>query len=199
MSALHMLTFSGRDSLPTQMAPADIHIDDIAHALSLICRFGGHCHTHYSVAQHSLLVARILEDQGAPIEAQLAGLLHDAHVAYIGDIPTPIKSLLGVGWNDLEADVATAVRSALDVTIAFHDWEDLVNYADLVALATERRDLMPFDAERNIPWEILRGIAPFREKVVCGGWSPTWWADVFLDRYGSLCRAREAAHPPHAA
>ena len=82
MNSLHMLTFSGRDYLPTQMVPADVRIEDVAHALSLICRFGGHTEVHYSVAQHSLLVARILEERGAPVEAQLAGLLHDAHEAY---------------------------------------------------------------------------------------------------------------------
>ena len=198
-SSCHMLTFSGRDYLPPQMVPADVHIEDVAHALSLICRFGGHTEVHYSVAQHSLLVARILEDQGAPVDAQLAGLLHDAHEAYIGDLPTPIKSVLGQAWNDLEADVAAAVRRALDVTFAFHDWEDLLKYADRVALATERRDLMHFDANRNLPWRILEGVAPFHEKIGALGWSPQWWADVFLDRYETLRSAREAARLPHAA
>ena len=198
-STCHMLTFSGRDYLPPQMMPADVHIEDVAHALSLICRFGGHTEVHYSVAQHSLLVARILEDQGAPVEAQLAGLLHDAHEAYIGDIPTPIKSVLGATWHDLEADVATAVRRALDVTSAFHDWEDLIKYADRVALATERRDLMHFDADHNIPWRLLGGVTPFHEKIGALGWSPQWWADVFLDRYEALRSAREAARLPHAA
>lgn len=198
-SSCHMLTFSGRDYLPTQMVPADVHVEDVAHALSLICRFGGHTEVHYSVAQHSLLVARILEDQGAPVEAQLAGLLHDAHEAYIGDIPTPIKSALGAAWHDLEADVAAAVRRALDVALAFHDWEDLIKYADRVALATERRDLMHFDADHNIPWRILGGVTPFHEKIGALGWSPQWWADVFLDRYEALRSAREAARLPHAA
>lgn len=198
-SSCHMLTFSGRDYLPTQMMHADVHIEDVAHALSLICRFGGHTEVHYSVAQHSLLVTRILEDQGAPVEAQLAGLLHDAHEAYIGDIPTPIKSVLGATWHDLEADVATAVRRALDVTSAFHDWEDLIKYADRVALATERRDLMHFDADHNIPWKILGGVTPFHEKIGALGWSPQWWADVFLDRYEALRSAREAVRLPHAA
>lgn len=196
-TACHMLTFSGRDYLPTQMVPADVHIEDVAHALSLICRFGGHTKVHYSVAQHSLLVARILEEQGAPVEAQLAGLLHDAHEAYIGDIPTPIKSALGATWRDLEADVATAVRQALDVTIAFHDWEDLIKHVDRVALATERRDLMHFDANRNLPWGILGGVAPFHEKIGDPDWSPQWWADVFLDRYGTLRSAREATRLSH--
>lgn len=198
-SSCHMLTFSGRDYLPTQMVPADVHIEDVAHALSLICRFGGHTKVHYSVAQHSLLVARILEDRGAPVEAQLAGLLHDAHEAYIGDVPTPVKTALGSIWRDLEHEVEIVVRQALGIAQASVDWEDLVKHADLMALATERRDLMHFDAERNIPWRILWGVTPFHEKIGALGWSPQWWADVFLDRYEALRSAREAARLPHAA
>ncbi|MEL5850000.1 MAG: hypothetical protein U7M05_11660, partial [Candidatus Igneacidithiobacillus chanchocoensis] len=60
----HMMTASGRDFLPSKMKPEDVRIEDIAHALSHICRFGGHTRKHYSVAQHSLLVARILEAKG---------------------------------------------------------------------------------------------------------------------------------------
>ena len=199
MKPMHMLTFTGRDYLPTQMVPDDIHIDDIAHALSLVCRFGGHTQVHYSVAQHSLLVARILEHRGAPVEAQLAGLLHDAHEAYIGDVPTPVKTALGSIWRDLEHEVEIVVRQALGIAQALVDWEDLVKHADLVALATERRDLMCFDAARNLPWGILGGVAPFHEKAAICGWSHQWWADVFLDRYEALRSAREAARLPHAA
>lgn len=95
----YMLTSSGRDFIPAQLMSADVCITDIVHALSLICRFGGHTSEHYSVAQHSLLVARILAALGASPEVQLAGLMHDAHEAYIGDIPTPIKIALGFNCN----------------------------------------------------------------------------------------------------
>lgn len=67
-------------------------VHDIAHSLARTCRFGGHTFGHYSIAQHSMVVADLLVDQG-PM-TQLHGLLHDAHEAYIGDIVTPLKQSL---------------------------------------------------------------------------------------------------------
>lgn len=70
---------------------ADIQVADIAHSLSLLCRFGGHISKFYSVAEHSVLVARVLAKQKASKLTQFAGLLHDAEEAYLPDIPSPIK------------------------------------------------------------------------------------------------------------
>lgn len=70
----------------------DIHIEDIAHALSMTCRFGGHCDRFYSVAEHSILLVRRLSSTGtATALTLLAALLHDAEEAYLPDIPAPIK------------------------------------------------------------------------------------------------------------
>lgn len=81
-------TFSGRKIYVLNPDPNEIVIEDIAHALSLITRFGGHTTRFYSVAQHSIYVSQICESRDA-----LWGLLHDATEAYIGDIPKPIKAL----------------------------------------------------------------------------------------------------------
>lgn len=74
------------------VAREDVRVDDIAHALSLICRYGGHIPEFYSVADHSLnvldrLVAMGIDDR----RILLMGLLHDAEEAYLGDMPSPIK------------------------------------------------------------------------------------------------------------
>jgi hypothetical protein len=70
----------------------DIHIEDIAHALSHICRANGHFFHFYSVAQHSLNCAfEALAREYSPRE-QLACLIHDASEAYLGDLVEPIKS-----------------------------------------------------------------------------------------------------------
>ena len=72
----------------------DIYVEDIAHSLSMVCRFGGHCNQFYSVAEHSVIVAEILEKEGADVLTCFAGLLHDAEETYLPDIPRPIKQLL---------------------------------------------------------------------------------------------------------
>lgn len=72
--------------------PKDICLHDIAHALSMLCRFNGHCLFFYSVAQHSLNVAIELKEQNRSPKIQLYGLLHDAAEAYICDLPKPLKA-----------------------------------------------------------------------------------------------------------
>jgi uncharacterized protein len=79
-------TFTGKRFYPLQPRIQDIDITDIAHALSLQCRFTGHCTRHYSVAEHSLLVASLV-----PEEHQLQALLHDASEAYLTDVARPVK------------------------------------------------------------------------------------------------------------
>jgi uncharacterized protein len=79
-------TFTGKRFYPLQPRLQDIDITDITHALSLQCRFTGHCICHYSVAEHSLLVASLV-----PEEHQLQALLHDASEAYLTDVARPVK------------------------------------------------------------------------------------------------------------
>jgi uncharacterized protein len=81
-----ILTASGRRFDPLNPDPTAIDIEDIAHALSNICRFTGHTREFYSVAQHSVIVAWHVERT-----LSLQGLLHDASEAYLCDLARPVK------------------------------------------------------------------------------------------------------------
>lgn len=82
---------SGRMVDPLEMTADDVELGDIAHALALICRYGGHAKRHYSVAEHSLLVERIVSMEGGGPELGLWALLHDASEAYLGDVVRGLK------------------------------------------------------------------------------------------------------------
>lgn len=128
-----MQTYTGRRFYPLDPRPEDIHPEDIAHALSMLCRFGGHVVRFYSVAEHCLHVASAL----AP-EHQLAGLLHDATEAYVQDLVRPVKHQL-LSYMALEDTVALAIaeRFGLDPVMPPE-----VKVADNRVLLDERRAVM---------------------------------------------------------
>ena len=84
-------TYSGIRMNPVQPQKDDIDIKDIAHALSLVCRGGGHVTHFYSVGQHSLACAEEARLRGCSIRVQLGALLHDGSEAYMSDLVRPVK------------------------------------------------------------------------------------------------------------
>ncbi len=96
-------TAHGRQFWPIDPRPDEVFIDDIAHALSMLCRFGGHCLHFYSVAEHSVLLSR-----AAPPEHKLWALLHDAGEAYLVDVPRPLKPFLA-GYREAEDKIMLAI------------------------------------------------------------------------------------------
>lgn len=84
-------TYSGIRMNPVQPQKDDIDIKDIAHALSLVCRGGGHVTHFYSVAQHCLACAEEARLRGCSIRVQLGALLHDGSEAYMSDLVRPVK------------------------------------------------------------------------------------------------------------
>lgn len=87
-------TFTGKLVNPLSMCPDNIDILDIAHHLSLECRYSGACPEHYSVAQHSVYVSCRFHSP----TLRLAGLLHDSAEAYLKDIPSPVKRDPRMAW-----------------------------------------------------------------------------------------------------
>lgn len=131
------LTSSGRRFWPADPRVDDICIGDIAHALSMQCRFGGHSKAFYSVAQHSVLVARLVSPGNA-----LVGLLHDATEAYLQDIIRPLKRELRATYKPLETAWAGAIGLVFGLGDLLADLPKEVHDADRAVLVAEHRDLM---------------------------------------------------------
>lgn len=161
MTAHHwILTAHGTDQTLTDvlqllLGKASPRIETIAHSLAQINRFTGHCSRPYSVAEHSVLVCDIVAGMGLGLDAQLLALLHDAHECVVGDVATPLKHTLGVAWPCVENLHAFGLRVAYDLVDAHAAHASAVKTADLMALAIERRDLLPFYADHNRPWPAL--------------------------------------------
>ena len=166
-----ILTAAGRYFDFTRPADCAFDIDEIAHALSNICRFAGHTRTFYSVAQHSVHVSHLV-----PQEHALAGLLHDAHEAFVGDVVSPLKQLLP-DYKAVERRVETAVLARFGLPPML---PECVKDADLVMLATERRDLMPPLDD----WEVIRGVTRLVDPIT--PWPPELACWRFLERYREI-------------
>lgn len=147
----------------------DVHLEDVAHALSHCNRFTGHTIFPYSVAQHSVYVAMRVAEQGYPLEIQRQALLHDATEAYLGDVAKPLKSLLP-SYMRLEAEVWSVICQRFQIPFELHP---AVKEADRRMLATEAEQLMCGHTWSAAKYE------PYKSLYICG-WQPKTAAGTFL-------------------
>lgn len=168
-------TYSGRQAYPMDLRPSEVHIEDIAHSLSLQCRYTGHCRRFYSVAEHSVLMARHFIANGMR-EYALPALLHDATEAYLTDVPRPVKPFM-IGYREAEARAwaAIAERFGLAVELSAH-----VHDADARILVDERAQNM---APSDVEWE---GMPTEGLGVTLQCWPPSMAERVFLATYWEL-------------
>ncbi len=173
-------------------------IGEIAGSLAQINRFCGHARRPYSVAEHSLLVAEIAREKyAASPAAQLAALMHDAHECITGDVSTPVKQAIGRHWSEFEEPHARLLRRQFGLASSFAAHATLVRACDLIALATERRDLLAWQAGRNEPWPALdrpdQIVEPWPDIYLAShrrehtGWRE--WRDLFTTRFHELRQA----------
>ena len=165
-----MLTATGRVFWPLDPRPEEVCIEDIAHALSNLCRYGGHATKFYSVAQHCVLLSR-----KATPDLALEALMHDAAEAYVVDIPRPLKRFLP-GYAEIEQRVHAAIAArfnlAPEIPIEVKAWDELI-------LVDEMAQVMPTSPRPlNLPSSGLG--------VEVRPW-PTWMAKRwFLHRFREL-------------
>ncbi|QDF14290.1 phosphohydrolase [Dinoroseobacter phage vB_DshS-R4C] len=158
----------------TRPTPEDIHLGDIARALSRLCRYTGHGARFYSVAEHSVHCLRYAERHFSKIHPpaiHASVLMHDATEAYLGDVSRPLKSALSA-YRDLEALVSTAISRRFGLN--FQGCAAHIKKADRLMLATEKAALLPGAGH----WPDLP--APDPETII-EGWAPDVAERTFLD------------------
>ena len=188
-------TWGGRLFNLADPQPDMVDIEDIAKALSCICRYTGHCNDFYSVAQHSILMANLSEfgSFGTPLQR----LLHDSAEAYINDIATPLKNYLLTNnkfrsdkntqpIRNTEKRILKVIGEALNV-----DLSDLclVKQADLIMLATEVRDLINPKGKRLFP-EYIKRVRPVDYPITPWDWKFAY--KMFLTTYYELKEKEDA-------
>jgi hypothetical protein len=172
-------TYSGGQYWLTDPHPDDISITDIAHALGLICRFGGHTTEFYSVAQHSVHCADLValwkpQDH----RLQLYTLLHDSSEAFLGDIVRPLKRSMPE-YVSLEKRTALVILQALKLDPPSDAQLEIVKKADDILLMTERQE---FIVHKDTSW----GIDALPLNIKLGSLLPAVAELRFITRYITL-------------
>ena len=159
--------------------------EDIAHSLSNICRFNGHCYKYYSVAQHSVYVSRL---QPTPL-LRIIGLLHDAHETYIGDITRPFMAHITENYtNELKQYskelCMSVIKRFLDIELV--DLPPSVIAADQQMLATEAVSLMGVTPNGLLDWGLREEMV--RKDINIKPWSHGRAKNMFKKEYLKLIR-----------
>jgi uncharacterized protein len=169
-----MQTYTGRAFYPMDPYVEDVDPLDIAHALSLICRYGGHVRRFMSVAEHCVLMSHAVSPQNA-----LWALLHDATEAYVGDMVRPLKHAMPA-YRAAEDRLMAVICDRFGID---HACPAEVKVADNRILRDERDALM---SAPPLPWTSIESQPALGVKVE--GWSPVEAEKRYLDRLAELAR-----------
>ncbi len=167
----YIRTYTWRKVDPFYPDPSQIVIEDIAHALSHTCRFGGHASKFYSVAEHCVHVSDLL-----PINLALAGLMHDAPEAYLVDVPRPIKNFPGMQpYRDAEATLLQIIAELFEFEVPLNEQillvDDAMLHAEQPQLFRGMKDL----STNTVPADITLAF-----------WSPERAKQEFMNRFNNI-------------
>ena len=183
-----------------------VNIADVAHQLAIINRWHGATKRPISVAEHSLLCSEIAQRAGASLTVQMVALWHDAHETVTNDVSSPAKEAVNYrsiaaggtqAWSVFETEHAKRFRAALGLSTAFAAHRAVLREIDLMALATERRDLTAWEHGRHLGWSVLGDDGDQAHRVPAVEWirldtpereAMTWrdWRQAFVDRHDEL-------------
>lgn len=174
-----IITFSGKKFYHLAPTPDMVDIGDIAHSLSMLCRWTGHTRFHYSVAQHSVYASKI-----CPPEIAFAILMHDASEAYLGDMNRPLKHFTAAGpaYLKIEEKVEEVIFKKFGVPFPL---PAAVKEFDTRMLYTEKAQLMTvteatkYEAKK---WGQDETVANIRIER----WTPKQAEKSFLRRFHEL-------------
>lgn len=140
----------------------DIRLEDIAHSLSMLCRFGGHVPIAWSVAQHSVLVAHLATELGLEREWYGAALMHDAHEAYMQDVVSPAKRLIGRPYTNPADAIQSCIHRALGIAQPTGAALLTIKRADELALVLEQEAIERGDMVVEVP--LGAADSPFKQR-----------------------------------
>jgi uncharacterized protein len=173
-----MQTYTGLAFDPMNPDPDKISIADIAHALSMNCRYAGHVHRFYSVAEHSLHVSTAVQATSPGIA--LWGLLHDSSEAYIADIVRPVKKRMPE-YKLVEDKLMAAICARFGLPpVQPAEISDI----DLRLVIDEKAALL---GPAPMPWGALEGLEPVGADIQA--WLPYEAEARFLTRFAELYSA----------
>lgn len=175
-----MSTFSGRKPDPMNIDAREICPEDIAHALSLLCRGGGHLLRFYSVGQHSLNCMKEAQARGWSRRVQFACLLHDASEAYLSDVIRPVKAHFPL-YAEAERNAMARIRETFGLLDLNEEENRQWKQIDDDMLEYELKHLMPGESERKIP-----------PLCSCPDLSERPWREVEAEFYEALRRFQDS-------
>ncbi len=195
-----MQTYTGKQFYPLSARVEDIDLIDIAHSLSLQCRYNGHVRKFYSVAEHCILMSQYIYDTtvdeltpigeaaGVPVELALWALLHDAPEAYIGDMVRPLKIHM-LDFCAVDNTIMRVIANKFSLSTGLLTGSDpipsIVKGVDTRILLDERAELLgPTPAVWNVGYRTGLGV-----KIM--GYDPREAEARYLDQFEFLMSERK--------